>query len=387
MKNPEFIIIGAGPVGLTLSLLLAKQNKDSHLLESRKKNSSHSDKRALALSYGTKLILENLGIWESLKNKVSEIQDIHTSQKNSLGRTLLSASQCNLPALGYVVSYGKLSEVLEEAVNQSPNIKISYEFEVSTIKNEKDTSVLYSNNQHSSIEAPLLILADGGKNTIGLIKGLKKKEISYNHSALVTKVTPEIPPNKIAYERFTSMGPVALLPNGLEEFSLVWTGKDEDIQALAKSPKNLFLQKLHEHFGDRVGKFLDSDEFITFPLKKISLEDFPKKIRMVVIGNSAQTMHPVAGQGFNTGIRDAYELSKLINEFEPSQVGCDQFINQYYTLRKSEIKKTLFFTDSLVHIFSNDLFGLSLTRGISLSLLDNLKPIKNFLLNKMSFGK
>lgn len=386
MKNSEYLIVGAGPVGLVFSLFLAKHNQNSHLLESRKKNDSHSDGRALALSYGTKLILEDLGIWSSLEKKISEIKDIHTSQKNSFGRTLLSASQYNLPALGYIVSYGALSKVLEEAVNQSPKIKITHEFKVSTIKNEKDRSILYGGNKDLAIEAPLLVLADGGKNTTDLIEDLKKKETSYNHTALVTKVTSEIPPNKIAYERFTSMGPIALLPNGPKEFSLVWTGKDEDIQALAKAPKKLFLEKLHEHFGDRVGKFLDSDNFITFPLKKIILEEFPKN-RMVVIGNSAQTMHPVAGQGFNTGIRDAYDLSKLINESEPSQVGSECFINQYYALRKSETKKTLFFTDSLVNIFSNDLVGLSLTRGISLSLLDNLKPAKNFLVDKMSFGK
>jgi 2-octaprenyl-6-methoxyphenol hydroxylase len=386
MKNSEYLVVGAGPVGLVFSLFLAKHNQNSHLLESRKKNDSHSDGRALALSYGTKLILEDLDIWSSLEKKISEIKDIHTSQKNSFGRTLLSASQYNLPALGYIVSYGALSKVLEEAVNQSPKIKITHEFKVSAIKNEKDRSILYGGNKDLSIEAPLLVLADGGKNTTDLIEDLKKKETSYNHTALVTKVTSEIPPNKIAYERFTSMGPIALLPNGPKEFSLVWTGKDEDIQALAKAPKKLFLEKLHEHFGDRVGKFLDSDNFITFPLKKIILEEFPKN-RMVVIGNSAQTMHPVAGQGFNTGIRDAYDLSKLINESEPSQVGSECFIKQYYTLRKSETKKTLFFTDSLVNIFSNDLVGLSLTRGISLSLLDNLKPAKNFLVDKMSFGK
>ena len=386
MKNSEYLIVGAGPVGLVFSLFLAKHNQNSHLLESRKKNDSHSDGRALALSYGTKLILEDLGIWSSLEKKISEIKDIHTSQKNSFGRTLLSASQYNLPALGYIVSYGALSKVLEEAVNQSPKIKITHEFKVSAIKNEKDRSILYGGNKDLAIEAPLLVLADGGKNTTDLIEDLKKKETSYNHTALVTKVTSEIPPNKIAYERFTSMGPIALLPNGPKEFSLVWTGKDEDIQALAKSPKKLFLEKLHEHFGDRVGKFLDSDNFITFPLKKIILEEFPKN-RMVVIGNSAQTMHPVAGQGFNTGIRDAYDLSKLINESEPSQVGSECFINQYYSLRKSETKKTLFFTDSLVNIFSNDLVVLSSIRGMSLSLLDNFKPIKNFLVNKMSFGK
>ena len=177
MKNPGYVIVGAGPVGLVFSLLLAKQNQDSHLLESRRKNDSHSDQRALALSYGTKLILENLGIWKSLENKVTEIKDIHTSQKNSFGRTILSASQYNLPALGYVVSYGNLSRALEEAVSQSSNIKITYEFEVSAIKNEKDTTVLYGSNKDLSIEAPFLVLADGGKNTTGLIKGLKKKSL------------------------------------------------------------------------------------------------------------------------------------------------------------------------------------------------------------------
>ena len=386
MKKPEYLILGAGPVGLIFSLLLAKQNKSSHLLELRKKNAAHSDKRALALSYGTKLILENLGIWRLLEKKITSIQSIHTSQKNSFGRTLLSAEENNLPALGYVVSYGDLSKALEDPINQSSLIKVSYEFEVSAIENKRDKSILYGLTKNIPLEAPLLILADGGKNTTDLIQNLKRKETSYNHTALVTKVISEIPPNNVAYERFTSMGPIALLPNGPKEFSLVWTGKDIDIQALAKTKKNVFLEKLYEHFGDRVGRFIDCEKFITFPLKKIVLEDFPKS-HIVVIGNSAQTMHPVAGQGFNTGIRDAYVLSKLMNESESNHIGSESFVNQYYASRHPETKKTLFFTDSLVNIFSNDLVGLSITRGFSLSLLDNFRPVKNFLVKKMSFGK
>ena len=386
MKKPEYLILGAGPVGLIFSLLLAKQNKSSHLLELRKKNDAHSDKRALALSYGTKLILENLGIWRLLEKKITSIQSIHTSQKNSFGRTLLSAEENNLPALGYVVSYGDLSKALEDPINQSSLIKVSYEFEVSAIENKQDKSILYGLTKNLPLEAPLLILADGGKNTTDLIQNLKRKETSYNHTALVTKVISEIPPNNVAYERFTSMGPIALLPNGPKEFSLVWTGKDIDIQALAKTKKNVFLEKLYEHFGDRVGRFIDCEKFITFPLKKIVLEDFPQS-HIVVIGNSAQTMHPVAGQGFNTGIRDAYVLSKLMNESESNHIGSESFVNQYYASRHPETKKTLFFTDSLVNIFSNDLVGLSITRGFSLSLLDNFRPVKNFLVKKMSFGK
>jgi len=257
---------------------------------------------------------------------------------------------------------------------------------VSAIENKKDKSILYGRDRNLPLEAPLLILADGGKNTTDLIHNLKRKETRYNHTALVTKVISEIPPKSVAYERFTSMGPIALLPNGPKEFSLIWTGKDIDIQELAKTKKNVFLEKLHEHFGDRVGRFIDCEKFITFPLKKIVLEDFPKS-HIVVIGNSAQTMHPVAGQGFNTGIRDAYALSKLINESELVHIGSESFVNQYYSSRHPETKKTLFFTDSLVNIFSNDLVGLSITRGFSLSILDNFRPIKKFLVNKMSFGK
>ncbi len=386
MKKSEYLVVGAGPVGLIFSLLLAKQNKSSHLLELRKKNEAHSDKRALALSYGTKQILENLGIWALLEKKITPIQSIHTSQKNSFGRTLLSADEYNLPALGYVVSYGDLSKALEVAISQSSLVKVSYEFEVSAIENKKDKSILYGRDRNLPLEAPLLILADGGKNTTDLIQNLKRKETSYNHTALVTKVISEIPPKSVAYERFTSMGPIALLPNGPKEFSLIWTGKDIDIQVLAKTKKNEFLEKLHEHFGDRVGRFIDCEKFITFPLKQIILEDSPKS-HIVVIGNSAQTMHPVAGQGFNTGIRDAYALSKLINESELVHIGSESFVNQYYSSRQPETKKTLFFTDSLVNIFSNDLVGLSITRGFSLSILDNFRPIKKFLVNKMSFGK
>ncbi len=386
MKKSEYLVVGAGPVGLIFSLLLAKQNKSSHLLELRKKNEAHSDKRALALSYGTKQVLENLGIWTLLEKKITPIQSIHTSQKNSFGRTLLSADEYNLPALGYVVSYGDLSKALEAAISQSSLVKVSYEFEVSAIENKKDKSILYGRDRNLPLEAPLLILADGGKNTTDLIHNLKRKETSYNHTALVTKVISEIPPKSVAYERFTSMGPIALLPNGPKEFSLIWTGKDIDIQELAKTKKNVFLEKLHEHFGDRVGRFIDCEKFITFPLKKIVLKDFPKS-HIVVIGNSAQTMHPVAGQGFNTGIRDAYALSKLINESELVHIGSESFVNQYYSSRHPETKKTLFFTDSLVNIFSNDLVGLSITRGFSLSILDNFRPIKKFLVNKMSFGK
>ena len=198
MKKPEYLILGAGPVGLIFSLLLAKQNKSSHLLELRKKNDAHSDKRALALSYGTKLILENLGIWRLLEKKITSIQSIHISQKNSFGRTLLSAEEYNLPALGYVVSYGDLSKALEDPINQSSLIKVSYEFEVSAIENKQDKSILYGLTKNLPLEAPLLILADGGKNTTDLIQNLKRKETSYNHTALVTKVISEIPPNNVA---------------------------------------------------------------------------------------------------------------------------------------------------------------------------------------------
>ena len=195
----------------------------------------------------------------------------------------------------------------------------------------------------------------------------------------------ELPHDNIAYERFTPMGPVALLPNGEKDFSLVWTGKQAHVSELMELDDQTFLSRLHTHFGDRLGLFTKVEKRLTFPLKLSYLNPVTAQ-HLVVIGNAAQTMHPVAGQGFNVGLRDAYELANTIAVTNSDSWGGAAMMESYQKGRANDTKRGLMFTDFLVNLFSNDIAGVSSMRGLGLGLFDLFKPIKSRVVNKMTFG-
>jgi 2-octaprenyl-6-methoxyphenol hydroxylase len=379
------VIIGGGPVGTTLALALAQKGVKTILLEARAKGGAYPDGRALALSYGTKLILERLGVWDKILSKVTPINTIHISQKGSLGRSILKAHEHHLPSLGYVVSYGVLSVALDEVLLKQTNIQILYEAEVTSVTPQADAIQITYQTQGEVLQltAELAVLADGGRS-INEIAGLIREVKEYGHDALVAKVVTELLHHNIAYERFTPQGPMALLPNG-DEFSLVWTGKAEEIQSLLDLDDATFLAQLHHHFGDRVGQFKKVSKRMTFPLRLATLK--PAYLpHLAIIGNAAQTMHPVAGQGFNVGIRDACELAEQVAN-TTAEIGSEEMLKAYAEARAKDTQRGLMFTDFLVNIFSNELIGLNALRAKGLSLLDMIKPIKHFVVNKMSYGK
>ena len=383
MSEP-IIIVGGGPVGLVLALALQQQNVLFTMLEARAKGASHKDTRALALSYGSRLILEKLGVWHAVEAKATVINTIHISQRGGLGRTKLKAAEHNQPALGYVLPYGALTQALDAALDIS---QVMYEAEATEIKpSEACSQVIFNQNGKSqTLASALLVVADGGRS-LSDIAGIKKETKEYGHDALVSKVTTELPHNNIAYERFTPSGPMALLPNGETGFSLVWTGEKPSIDALLALDVSTFLSQLHTAFGDRVGKFLSIEKRMSFPLKLSTLKPSTAP-HMVIIGNAAQTMHPVAGQGFNVGLRDAWTLADLITNTPQARWGDAQMLNIYSQQRIRDTRGGILFTDLLVNIFSNDTIGLSSLRGAGLGTLELLKPVKNILVSKMSFGK
>jgi 2-octaprenyl-6-methoxyphenol hydroxylase len=381
MHTDKIIIVGGGPVGAVLALALQQQGIAFTMLEARAKGASHVDKRALALSYGSRLILEKLGVWCAVEAKATAINTIHISQRGGLGRTKLNAAEHSQPALGYVLSYGDLTEALDKALDTS---HVLYETEATGIKpGELLAQVIY--NQSITLSSPLVVVADGGRN-LGDIEGIERETKDYGHDALVSKVRAELPHNNIAYERFTPQGPMALLPNGAHDFSLVWTGEKTSIDVLLALDDTTFLTQLHEAFGDRVGKFLSIEKRMAFPLKLSTLKPATAP-HLAVIGNAAQTMHPVAGQGFNVGLRDAWTLADLIVNTPQAAVGSASMLNGYSQRRKSDTRGGVMFTDLLVNLFSNDLIGVSSLRGLGLGLLDVVKPAKSLLVGKMSFGK
>lgn len=382
----DILVVGGGPVGLVLSLLLAKQGVPSTVLEARQQGAANQDTRALALSYGTRRILEKLGVWAALAKYATPIKHIHVSQKGSIGRSLLRAEDYEQDALGYVLSYGALCKELNAQLAHYPEIQFVDEAQVEAINyNANEAQVSY--RRHDDIRTcstNLAVLADGGRS-LEQTAGLQRDTKEYGHDALISKVSAELPHNNIAYERFTPDGPMALLPNGERDFSLVWTGKKALIEPLLSLSDEAFLEKFHQQFGDRVGRFLSVGKRMTFPLKLSQLvtTDTP---HLVVIGNAAQTMHPVAGQGFNVGLRDAEELAKQIVAGAHA-LGSPEMLDAYRQHRKTDTSKGLMFTDFLVNIFSNDVLGVSALRSAGIGMFDVMNPIKRFLVRKMSFGK
>lgn len=386
MREPV-IIVGGGPVGAVLALLLAQKGIATTVLEARKKGAAYSENRALALSFGSRKILEKLGVWTALAPHATAINTIHVSQKGSLGRSILRAQDFNLAALGYVVSYGALSAVLDDAFAKTTAVNFVFEAIAETITyHPNHATVTYQQNQSSqTLNSALVVLADGGRG-LDEMAGMIKETKEYGHDALISKVSAELPHHNIAYERFTAYGPMALLPNGARDFSLVWTGKKERVAKLLNLTDEEFLAQLHAEFGDRVGRFLSVEKRLTFPLRLSQLKttDTP---HLVVIGNAAQTMHPVAGQGLNVGMRDAQSLAKCIVNCLPEQLGVEKMLADYRASRQTDTKNGLLFTDFLVNIFSNEIVGISGLRSLGLGVFDLVKPIKAHLVGKMSFGQ
>ena len=385
--NEAIIIVGGGPVGATLALLLARQGLAVTVLEARKKGAAYSESRALALSFGSRRILEKLGVWSNLAASATAINTIHVSQKGSIGRSQLHAQDYQQEALGYVLSYGALSEALDTALSACAKVNFIFEASAESIAHSATQASVTYNYQGKShtLNSALVVLADGGRS-LDEIAGLTKETKEYGHDALISKVRAELPHNNIAYERFTPNGPMALLPNGEQDFSLVWTGEKAYITSLLALNDAAFLAEFHAQFGDRVGKFLSVEKRMAFPLKLSQLKTLDIA-HLVVIGNAAQTMHPVAGQGFNVGLRDAESLALSIASATVETLGSAKMFADYQASRKSDTKGGLLFTDFLVNIFSNDILGVSALRSAGLGLFDVIKPIKQHLVRKMSFGK
>ncbi|KQT41679.1 MULTISPECIES: FAD-dependent monooxygenase [unclassified Methylophilus] len=385
------VVVGGGPVGLVLALSLQQSGVPVTVLEAQPPGAIYGDGRALALSSGTRQVLEQLGVWNALESKVTAIDTIHVSQQKGFGRALLKAGEHQLPALGYVVSYGALMQALDARIAESSSgLEIQYQVPVQNLHMDANAAEITfqtagaTDTQSTDVIAtPLAIIADGGRS-LESIPGLVRETKHYGHDALVGLVQTELPHRNIAYERFTPFGPMALLPNG-EHFSLVWTGEQTYIDQIAALDDAAFLQALHQAFGDRVGKFLHIGKRGRFPLKLSKLEQtFPA--HCVVIGNAAQTMHPVAGQGFNVGIRDAMALARNITASSAAEWGTVHRLAEYHQSRARDTGRGLIFTDFLVNVFSNDLIGVGLLRGAGLGALSMLPFARRLLVNKMSYG-
>ncbi len=395
IEHTDILIIGAGPVGMTLHLALAAGGQKSLLLDRRPRPEGYGalgssplgghqalqdDPRALALSHGARELLEQIDGWPS--RAATPIETIHISQKDGFGRTLIEHTDYQLPALGYVVRYRDLAAKL--ASNLADDALLAETQILDT--NPDDTGVTVSLRHAGAlrrIHCKLLVHAEGTP--------ADDPEVSVNdyaQHAVICEVTPTPGHGKRAWERFTPDGPLALLPLA-EEFSIVFTLPPAKADAVMAMNDAAFINALQAQFGGRMG-FTKPGRRSRFPLA-LRMRKTLHKGHEVWIGNSAQTLHPVSGQGFNLGLRDAWQLAEILLKtgVDRNKQGVPQWESRlatYAASRQLDRQAGAFFTDKIVRTFSNDCGPLKVVRGLGLLALDVFPPARHFVAKRMIWG-
>ncbi len=385
----DLLIVGAGPVGLTLALALRDSGLDIVLVDARSPAAAAADPRDLALAHGSRLTLESLGLWSQLNS--TAIEHIHISQQGGFGRTRIDAAEHGVAALGHVVAAGELASKLRAAVDAA-GIRVIDHTEVSALEPGNDAICARLRNAEGEqlLRARLAACAEGGLQQADAAAVCTR---DYQQHALIAHLDVAGGHRHTAYERFTANGPLALLPRG-QGFTLVHVVHPDAVPGLRALDDASYLAQLQQIIGGRV-RLQAVSARSSFPLQ-LRYRRQPVGARTVWLGNAAQTLHPVAGQGFNLALRDVWALRETLLEGLRSQhhrqhgpafdAGAPALLQAYLRQRQCDRQLTIRFTDSLVRIFSNDNPLLHHARGAALGALDLLPPVRNFIARRMLFG-
>ena len=385
----DLVIVGAGPVGATLALALFGSDLDVVTLDARPAGSIARSDRSLALSHGARLIFERLDVWSEVAatpGAVTPITAIDISQRGGFGRARLHARDHGVDALGYVVSYRALQHALDAALTRA-GMSIEHGVGVTRVSATAASTQIVGERDGAAVEwsARLAAVADGGGDVVDYIA---RRRHDYRQVALVAKIWSSEPHGGLAFERFTDQGPMALLPEA-DHYGLVWTTTPENASALVELSEQSFLEALAQRFGPCAGPWIRVADRRTFPL---TLE-FATRVaaeRTVLLGNAAQALHPVAGQGFNLGVRDAYELAQELLAIsvitDRDHFGAPRFLAEYSRRRAADRWTGIAFTHGLLGIFGTDVSLLRWPRGLALTILDALPPVKRMFTRAMLYG-
>jgi 2-octaprenyl-6-methoxyphenol hydroxylase len=342
---------------------------------------SKPDSRAISLSYGSRLVLGRLGVWPALN--ATPITAIHVSQQGAFGRTVLTAADEGVPALGYVAALADIDNTLRDACARTAVVE--YAARVDSISATADrATVAYSQGTadgkivERNLEAKLVAIADGGQSDAD--HGHVERD--YGQIAIVADVTPREPHANRAWERFTRDGPVALLPKG-SDYALVWSLLPQTAANLMQARDEEFLEKLVAAMGGKTGAFSGMSQRMQFPLRLRYRREIASE-RTLALGNAAQTLHPVAGQGLNLGLRDAWALAEAVKD--AGDCGAKSVLAEYAARRRVDRFGAIRFTDLLARAFVVDSAAMRLGRGAALTLFDLLPPARHFLARRMIFG-
>jgi 2-octaprenyl-6-methoxyphenol hydroxylase len=381
----DILIVGGGMVGASLARALSGTGLRVGVVEAVARDATGQpsyDDRVIALAWVSRLVLGAIGRWDDIEPAAEPIREIHVSDRGHFGFTRLRCADHGLPALGYVAPARAIGQGL--LGDAAPGAALDWirpaAVEDFAVEPDRVVVALNRNGESRLVTARLLVAADGGESSIRTRLEVPVQGWSYGHSAVIATVTPGQPHRGVAYERFTDSGPLAMLPMTEGRCSLVWTQRDERVQDVLDLDDDAFLEALQGRFGFRLGRLQRVGRRAAYPLRLLRVKEMVHP-RLVLIGNAAHTLHPIAGQGFNLGLRDVAELAEVLadahrNGEDPGSPG---ILRRYAVLRHADQRQVALITDFLARVFVNPLLPVRLARNLGLLTLDLVPPLKRGL--------
>jgi 2-octaprenyl-6-methoxyphenol hydroxylase len=373
VERYDLAIVGGGLVGASLAIALSGQGLRMALVEAAMPTVDavpNYDDRALALAFGTRRIFDGLGLWDDIAPQAGPIEQIHVSERGQFGFTHLDCAEEGVPALGYVITARELGRTLLARLHALPDLEIIAPARVTAVSVDGQAAALTieRDGRPGYLEAGLLVAADGVQSFIRDALQFPVRRWQYGQSAVVANITPERPHRHVAYERFTGSGPVALLPMH-DELDEVLTLDDE-----------AFTARFQERFGNRLGRFTRVGARQGYPLAMVRATESVRP-RVAVIGNAAHTLHPIAGQGFNLGLRDVAALADVVTAAVAGgeDIGDIAVLDRYAKWRGRDQRLVSLATDGLARLFANPLLPLRLGRNLGMLAMDLLPGARHRL--------
>ncbi|MBT6320341.1 MAG: 2-octaprenyl-6-methoxyphenyl hydroxylase [Porticoccaceae bacterium] len=388
----DIVIVGGGMVGISLALLLrAQQPWNILLIEAQELASSDGpvsgaysssfDARSTALSWSSKNIYQSIGLWPQLKKHLSAIAQIHVSDRGHVGMTRIDAGDANVDALGYVVENQWLGSVLLNQLTKT-DIQLLGSCKLETIEplaSGMRLQLQQADKDLQTIETKLLVIADGAGSTTAQQLGIQSQSTPYDQTGIIANVSLEKPHGGVAYERFTDQSPMALLPladfKGRPRSALVWTQPRAMAETLMAADEQAFLEQLQLRFGYRLGHFKQLGKRVAYPLALTTATEQVRR-HLVVMGNAAHSLHPVAGQGFNLSLRDAAALANSLAE-AGDRIGDLAVLQNYQQQQAIDQRNTVLFSDSLPKLFGLSSSIVALGRNSGLLAMDLIPSLRN----------
>ena len=392
MQQYDVIIVGGGMVGASLVCALAGRNLRIAMVEAVQpevRAEAGYDDRAIALAYGTKRIFTGLHLWDRIAPAATPIHRIHISDRGHFGMARMDRREEGLPAIGYVVPARDIGRVLSEAVEATAGVDKWCPATVTAVhRNDAGVQLeLDCDGLAETLNTRLVVAADGADSLLREQFGIGHVERDYGQTAIVTNISPQLPHNNIAYERFTDSGPMALLPMSDKRCAVVWTVATDKAGAIMALDDAAFLAQLQARFGYRLGRLEKTGRRQAWPLRLVQAKESVRE-RLALVGNAVHTLHPVAGQGFNLGARDVAVLAEvLVDALRAGEdPGSLAVLNRYGEWRHRDHQNVMVFTDGLARLFTLPVPALGLARSAGMLAFDLLPPAKRWL-TRMTMGR